>query len=117
VICLLNLGLASPTHWRHYLGPMTAHDRVIDSFIASLPPDAAVGTHDEIYSHLGFDPNARNEWASEPQYILIDNQYPSDYWHMVQRPHLDALIDQHVYSLVRADDGVELYRKNASSAS
>jgi uncharacterized membrane protein len=117
VICLLNLGLASPTHWRHYLGPVTAHDRVIDAFIASLPPDAEVGTHDEIYSHLGFDPNARNEWASQPQYILVDNQYPSDYWHDVQRKQLDALVSRRVYTLVRSDDGVELYRKNASSAS
>jgi uncharacterized membrane protein len=117
VICFLNLGLASPTHWRHYLGPVTAHDRMIDAFIASLPPDAAVGTHDEIYSHLGFDPNARNEWASQPQYILVDNQYPSDYWHNVQRKALDALVSRRVYTLVRGDDGVELYRKNASSAS
>ena len=116
VICLLNLGLASPTHWRHYLGPVTVHDRVLNQFIAGLPPDAAVGTHDELYSHLGFDRNARNEWASQPAYILVDNQYPSDYWHNVGRKALDELVRRHVYTLLKADDGVELYRKNASSA-
>ena len=111
VICVLNLSLASPTHWRHYLGPVTAHDRVIGAFIAALPPDAEVGTHDEFYSHLGFDPNARSEWASRPQYILVDDQYPNDYWHNVARPQLDALVARRIYTLQRSEDGVKLYRR------
>jgi uncharacterized membrane protein len=114
VICVLNLSLASPTHWRHYLAPVNAHDRVIDAFIASLPPDAIVGTHDEIYSHMGFDPNARNEWDSLPHYVLVDNTYPSDFWHNVQRPKLDALVKNHIYVLQRAEDGVELYRRSST---
>jgi hypothetical protein len=109
VICLLNLGLASPTHWRHYLAPVNAHDRVLDAFVASLPPDAQVGTHDEIYSHLGFDRNARNEWASLPEYVLVDETYPSALWHDVTRPKLLALVRSHVYTLLRKKDGVELY--------
>ena len=117
VICVLNLSLASPTHWRHYLAPVNAHDRVIDAFIAALPPDAAVGTHDEIYSHLGFDPNARLEWASQPEYVLVDNTYPSQAWQDTGRKALADLVAHHVYALVRAQDGVELYRKNRSSSS
>ena len=109
VICVLNLSLASPTHWRHYLAPVNAHHRVLDAFVAALPPDAEVGTHDEIYSHLGFDPNARNEWASHPEYILVDATYPSTFWHEVARPKLLALVRTHVYKLLRAKDGVELY--------
>ena len=117
-ICLLNLSLDSPTHWRHYLGPVTAHDRVLDAFVASLPPDAAVGTHDEIYSHLGFDPNARNEWATLPEYVLVDDTYPSPEWQQTGRKQLDELVRRGVYVLLRSDDGVELYRrlKKASSA-
>jgi uncharacterized membrane protein len=111
VVCVLNLSLASPTHWRHYLGPVTAHDRTIDAFIAALPPNAPVGSHDEIYSHMGFDPNARNEWASRPEYILVDNSYPSDAWQNVGRPQLAELVRAHVYTLQRSVDGVELYRK------
>ena len=111
VICVLNLSLASPTHWRHYLAPVTAHDRVIDAFIAALPPDAAVGTHDEFYSHLGFDRNARNDWSTLPEYVLVDNQYPNDGWHTIMRPQLDALVRKHVYVLQRTEDGVELYRR------
>jgi hypothetical protein len=110
-ICALNLSLASPTHWRHYLAPLNAHDRVIDAFIASLPPDAPVGTHDEIYSHLGFDPNARNEWATHPEYILVDDTYPSPGWQDIGRKGLADLVARHVYTLLRSEDGVELYRR------
>jgi hypothetical protein len=112
-ICLLNLGLASPTHWRHYVGPITAHDRVLDAFVAALAPNAAVGTHDEIYSHLGFDPNARNEWASLPQYVLVDDTYPSPDWQTVGRAQLAGLVRRGIYTLIRSDDGVELYRKSS----
>jgi len=111
VICLLNLGLASPTHWRHYVGPITAHDRVLDAFVAALPPNAAVGTHDEIYSHLGFDPNARNDWSSQPQYILVDNRYPSMDWQTVGRAQIADLVRRHVYTVVRSEDGVELLKR------
>ncbi|HEV8019932.1 MAG TPA: DUF2079 domain-containing protein [Candidatus Lustribacter sp.] len=111
VICVLNLSLASPTHWRHYLGPVTAHDRVLDAFVAALPPGAAVGTHDEIYSHLGFDPNARAEWNSQPEYILIDDAYPSPGWQQTGRKQFADFARSHGYTLVRAQDGVELYRK------
>jgi uncharacterized membrane protein len=118
-ICVLNLSLASPTHWRHYLAPVNAHDRVLDAFVAALPPDAEVGTHDEIYSHLGFDPNARNEWASLPLYVLVDNTYPSAGWQQIGRKQLGDLVRRHVYTLLRSDDGVQLYRrlKKASKAS
>jgi uncharacterized membrane protein len=112
VICVLNLSLASPTHWRHYLAPITAHDRVIDRFIAALPPDAAVGTHDEFYSHLGFDRNARDDWTTLPEYVLVDNQYPNDGWHNVLRPQLHELVRLRVYTLLRTEDGVELYRRS-----
>ena len=111
VICVLNLSLASPTHWRHYLAPVNAHDRVLDAFVAGLPPNAAVGTHDEIYSHLGFDPNARNEWASLPEYVLVDNSYPSAGWQQIGRKQLDDLVRRRVYVLLRSEDGVELYRR------
>jgi hypothetical protein len=112
VICVLNLSLASPTHWKHYLGPVTAHDRAIDAMIASLPPNAAVGSHDEIYSHMGFNPNARNEWASRPDYIIADEAYPSDAWQQIGRSQLAELVHNGTYRLLRSDDGVDVYMRN-----
>jgi uncharacterized membrane protein len=111
VLCVLNLSVASPTHWRHYLGPVTAHDRVLDAFLAALPPQAAVGTHDEVYAHLGFDRNAQIGWATRPDYILVDDDYPSSAWRETGRPQIAALVAHHVYALVRAQDGIELYRR------
>ena len=110
-LCVLNLSVASPAHWGHFLAPVTAHDRVLDAFVAALPPDAAVGTHDEIYAHLGFDPNARSGWAALPEYALVDDRYPSAEWQAVGRPQLDRLVRRHVYDLVRTQDGVDLYRR------
>jgi uncharacterized membrane protein len=111
VLGLINLSVASPTHWGHYLAPVSAHDRVLDAFVAALPPDAAVGTHDEIYAHLGFDPNARSGWKALPEYVLVDDRYPSQDWQLTGRPQLAALVRRRVYGLVRAEDGVELYRR------
>jgi uncharacterized membrane protein len=111
VLCLLNLSVASPAHWGHFLAPVTAHDRVLDAFVAALPPDAAVGTHDEIYAHLGFDSNARSGWAALPEYVLVDDRYPSPDWQAVGRPQLEDLVRRHVYDLVRTEDGVDLYRR------
>ncbi len=38
-VCALVLAFASPTHWGHYLGPRTAHDRAVDRLLAGLPPE------------------------------------------------------------------------------
>jgi uncharacterized membrane protein len=112
VVCVLNLALASPTHWRHYLRPRTAHDAVLDRFLGALPPDAEIGSFDEVYAHLGFDPNAQLGIAMQPKLILLDRQYPSAYWHDVVTPQVRALVTAGRYRLVRADDGVELYAKS-----
>ena len=111
VVCVLNLSLASPTHWRHYLAPRTAHDAVLDSFLAALPPDAPIGTFDEVYAHLGFDPAAQIGVAGSPQYVLLDRQYPSAEWRDVIAPRVRELARRGTYRLVRAEDGVELYRR------
>ena len=115
VICVLNLALASPTHWKHYLRRVNAHDHAIDAVIATLPADAAVGTHDEIYSHLGFDRNARNEWASKPDYILVDATYPSEAWQKIGRTDLATFVHANGYTLVRSEDGVELFHHQTLS--
>jgi len=110
VLCLLNLSLASPTHWGHYLRARNAHDAVLDGVLRTLPPAAAIGSYDEVYAHLGFDPNALLGVAGDPQYILLDRTYPSAYWRDVVTPQVQALVRQGRYRLVRNVDGVELYQ-------
>jgi len=116
VLCLLNLSLASPTHWGHYLRARTAHDAVLDAVLRELPPDAAIGSFDEVYAHLGFDPNAVLGIAGDPQYILLDRNYPSAYWRDVVTPQVRALVATNRYRLVRSTDGVELFERVPSRA-
>ena len=110
-LCVLDLGLASPTHWGHYLRARTAHDAVLDRFVAAIPPDATIGTFDEVYAHLGFDPAAQFGIAGDPQYVLLDGTYPSAYWRDVITPEVHAAVAAGRYRLVRSEDGVALFER------
>jgi len=111
VLCLLNLAVASPTHWAHFLGPKTTHDRALDALLARIPPAASVATYDEVYAHLGFDPNAQMGFEPNPfpQYALFDARYDSVAWRRVYRPRLDALLRDGRYRPLVTIDGATLY--------
>ena len=103
------LAFASPTHWGHYLGPRTAHDRAVDRLLAGLPPELDVGTHDELYAHIGFDPNASVGLARSPRFALFDGTMDTSYW--VQHTRA-ALADRGGrYRPVWERDGVTLYQR------
>lgn len=110
-LCALDLAVASPTHWGHYLRPYDAHDAALDRMVASLPADASVGTIDEIYSHLGFDPGARIGIDTMPTYALFDARYDGAPWREIYRPALDRFVKIGTYVALRSDDGVTLYRR------
>jgi uncharacterized membrane protein len=111
VLSVLNLTLASPTHWGHFLGPRTAHDAAIDRVLARLPPDLEVGTHDEFYAHLGFDRNASIGLARDPRYALFDRTYYSASWVNEIRPVLQRGLASGRYRRISSDDGIELYER------
>jgi uncharacterized membrane protein len=108
-ICALVLAFASPTHWGHYLGPRTAHDRAVDRLLAQLPPKLEVGTHDELYAHIGFDPNATVGLASSPPYALFDDTMGTSYW--VERTRAELADPAGRYRPSWEHDGVTLYRR------
>jgi uncharacterized membrane protein len=111
-LCIVNLTVASPTHWRHYLAPVNAHDGVLDRFVAAIPAGAAVGTYDEVYSHLGFDPAAQIGFRGYPKYLIVDQTYyRPDEWANRVAPEVAGLVRDHGYVLVRSEDGVRLYRR------
>ncbi len=105
------LAFASPTHWGHYLRPHTAHDDALDRSIARLPPDVPVGTFDETYAHLGFDPNAYLGLDRNPRYALLDADATTTYLVEKWRPIVRAAVAAHTERLVWSDDGVELYER------
>jgi hypothetical protein len=114
-LCALNLIFASPTHWGHYLGKRTAHDATLDAFLASLPPGMEVGTHDEIYAHLGLDPNASLGLKRDPHYVLIDTTFAHSYWVEQMSPALAKAVAGGTYRRVGSTDGIDLYERTGAS--
>jgi len=113
LLCLAILAFASPTHWGHFLGPRIAHDAALERVLAKLPPDLEVGTHDEIYAHLGFDPNASLGLKRNPRFALFDRSYYSAWWVADIRPVLLAGLRTGRYRLVSSDDGIDLFERVA----
>lgn len=111
LLCAVILVVASPTHWGHYLGLRTAHDRAIDAVVALVPAGASVGAVDEIYVHLSLDPNAQTGYGEEPEYIVVDGDYDSMYWRAIYQPQFDALMRTGAYRPIATDDRVSLYRR------
>jgi len=111
VLCVLNLALASPTHWGHFLRLRSSHDAALDRMLARLPPDAEVGTHDELYAHLGFDPNASIGLLRRPAYLVFDRSYSSPTWVAKIRPLFERELGRGAYRLEAQDDGVDLYAR------
>jgi len=111
IVCVLVLAFASPTHWRHYLSWPNAHDAALDRVLASLPQDAAVGTYEEAYSHLGFDRNAAWGWGHHPDYILIDETMTGS---LAVRGLIDRVRTDSDFALRSRDDGIKVYRRKGT---
>jgi uncharacterized membrane protein len=110
LVCSLILIFASPTHWGHFLGPWTAHDRALDRIIALVPSDASVGAVDEVYTHLSFDPNARAGYEGDLEYLVVDARYDSPTWRGRYSRQLDEHLASREYQVVARDGDVTLYR-------
>lgn len=109
ILCALILVFASPTHWARYTGVRTPHHARLDRTLASLPPGIDVGTHDELFAHLGLDPHASLGLRHSPAFALFDWTMATSYW--VERSRA-ALQDPHgSYAPVLEGDGIVLYRR------
>jgi hypothetical protein len=113
---VLVLAFASPTHWGHYLGAYTAHDAVLDRAVAQAGTNLDIGTFDEVYAHLGFDPHARIGVGPATRYALADATYRSAEFTRNVRPILLNEVAQGKARLVWSDDGVELYERFGAGA-
>jgi uncharacterized membrane protein len=109
--CIAILAFASPTHWGHYLHPYAAHDAALDRAVARLPPDLDVGTFDEVYAHLGFDPHAQLGLDRSPRYALLDATATTTALVEKWRPIVRAGLASGTYRLVSSTDGIELYER------
>ncbi len=107
-LCVLQLILASPTHWRVRLSLPSAHDRTLTRVLASLPRAATIGTYEEAYSHLGFFPGAVEGLRGTPDLIVIDSTRPTSYF----VPILTRYVHAHPEYVLRSDDdGIEVWAR------
>jgi hypothetical protein len=107
----LVLAVASPTHWGHYLRGRNAHDAVLDAALARLPPGIEIGTFDEAYAHLGFDPNSELGLRRDPRYVLVDATLANSWFTVRYLPLVRRGLADGSYRRLWSDDGVLLVER------
>jgi uncharacterized membrane protein len=110
-LCLLNLIVASPTHWAHYYRLPNSHDAALDRIIAQLPADGVAGSFDEAYTHMSLNPNARIGMYVTPEYFVYDAQYDGTTWRTNIVPRLAAVVCGGYFVRRASEDGVTLFKR------
>lgn len=110
VLCLLNLIVASPTHWAHYYRLRTAHDAARDRIIALVPRDANAASFDEAYTHMSLNPNARIGMYVPPDYFVYDTHYDGATWRADIAPRVAAFVCAGLFAPVVSEDSVTLFK-------
>ncbi len=116
VLCVLVLVLASPTHWGHYLRARNAHDALLDRVVARVPADAEVGTIEELYAHLGFDPRAELGLARAPRYALLDTALAHSVQEELWAPVVRRGLARGTYRVLWRDGSVTYYARGGGAA-
>jgi uncharacterized membrane protein len=102
---------ASPMEYWYYLyRAPNAHDALLARTLAQLPPNADVGSEDEIFAHLGLDPRASID-ARGQDWFVYDKTHYSDRWRYVDGPAIARLVASGTYRIVSDDDGIVVLRK------
>lgn len=114
---LLSIGVAifaSPMEYWYYLyRAPNAHDALLEKTLRRLPPDADVGSEDEIFAHLGLDPRASIDVRGQHWFVYDRGRY-SVRWHDVDEPALARLVAQHVYEVRSDEDGIAVLERKPS---
>jgi uncharacterized membrane protein len=102
---------ASPMEYWYYLYRWpNAHDALLEKTLNGLPPRARVGAEDEVFSHLGLDPNASVNFSGQ-QWFVYDATHYSQHWHDVDEPMIRRLVADRAYSVVSDRDGIVVLRR------
>jgi uncharacterized membrane protein len=122
-LCIVELAVADPMHPGLNLRRPQARDAALDGFLQTLPPDAAVATQEEAYTHLALtDPNAAllPETPSQPlasRFVLVDGDFPDSPRLQEYGRALARAVAQGRYVLVRREGNIALYERSAPAAS
>jgi hypothetical protein len=103
---------ASPMEYWYYLYRRpNAHDASLDATLRQLPWDAAVGAEDEIFAHLGLDPNASINFAGQ-QWFVYDRGHYSERWHEVDEPAVGRALARRAYVITSDRDGIVVLKRS-----
>ena len=102
---------ASPMEYWYYLyRPPNAHDALLQRTLRSIPDDADVGAEDEIFAHLGLDPNASVGFHAQEWFVYDDTHF-STKWQDVDGPAVRKTVTDGAYRVIGSDDGIVVLRK------
>jgi uncharacterized membrane protein len=104
---------ASPMEYWYYLYRLpNAHDALLNETLSRLPPGAAVGSEDEIFAHLGLDPNASANFANQ-KWFVYDSTHYSERWHDVDAPAVRRALALHKYIVASDRDGIVVLKRSS----
>jgi uncharacterized membrane protein len=111
LLCLIAYLVANPLHPGYFLRVPGERDARLDAYLVRLPAQTRIGTQEEAYTHLGLDFNAQLGMAGEPEYVLLDRDYPDSVWLAWTDIRLRQALAQGRYRLEEHSGGIELYHK------
>jgi hypothetical protein len=98
-------------YWYYlYRGP-NAHDRVLERTLVQLPTRADVGAEDEIFAHLGLDPNASPNFNGQ-RFFVYDRTHYSQRWRDVDGPSVRRALAAHEYVVASQRDGIVVLERS-----
>lgn len=102
---------ASPMEYWYYLyRTPNAHDALLAQTLESLPPRADVGAEDEIFAHLGLNPNASVNFHNQ-RWFVFDRTHYSVRWHEIDEPAVRRALALHEYAVISDRDQVVVIRR------
>ena len=105
---------ASPMEYWYYLyRAPNAHDALLETTLGRLPRQADVGSEDEIFSHLGLDPNASITFNGQ-RWFVYDRTHYSEHWQKIDEPAVERALAHHAYAVTSERDGIVVLERSGS---
>ncbi len=102
---------ASPMEYWYYLyRHPNAHDARLEETLTRLPPLADVGAEDEIFAHLGLDPNASIDFNGQRLFVY-DRTHYSERWQEIDEPAIQRALADHKYVVASSHDQIVVLKR------
>ena len=107
---------ASPMEYWYYLYRRpNAHDARLEATLRQLPQGADVGAEDDVFAHLGLDPNASIDFAGQ-QWFVYDRSHYSERWHEIDEPAVRRALARRAYVVTSDRDGIVVLERSPSQS-